>query len=369
MNAPDDFSQTLFRLRQDPQAAARNASASGERVVGYVGNDVPVALVLAARALPVRLRGNNKAETPRADQFLESSFTPELRVIADQWLQGAFDHLHAVIFARGDDSGQRLYYYLCELQRRGACAGPTPLLFDVASLAREASFEHTLESTRMLASQLGAPVEALPPALERVARREELLRSVQARRRLPAPLPGSAAWSLEYAAACDWRVTFDDAAQRWLDTAALLPIPRRVLLAGDPPPDDQLHTAIEAAGASVVVELTQSSPPQSSPATARARRDPLGAIAEEFQRRESPAVAMRRNPRWLADQALDHRADAVLVWLSEENEALPWEIARQMQSLRAAGVPALLLARQPRQPSAAVLTQVMHFVRAPREFR
>jgi len=364
MNAPEDFSQTLFRLRQDPQAAARSASAAGERVVGYVGNDVPVALLLAARALPVRLRGSNKADTTRADRFLESSFTPELRVIAEQWLQGGFDHLHAVVFARGDDSGQRLYYYLCELQRRGACAGPLPLLFDVASLPRDASFEHTLESTRLLAAQLGAPVEALPPALERVARREELLRSVQARRRLPAPLPGSAAWSLEYAAACDWRVTFDDAAQRWLDAAALLPMPRRVVLAGDPPSDDQLHTAIEAAGASVVLELTQS-----SPATLRTRRDPLGAIAEEFQRRELPALAMRRNPRWLADQALDHRADAVLVWLSEQNEALPWEIARQMQSLRTAGIPALLLARQPWQLSAAALTQVMHFVRAPGEFR
>jgi len=364
MNGAVDFPQIVRQLREDPQSAARAAAAAGARVAGYVGNAVPVALILASGATPVRVRGSSRATPGGADRFIESSFAPELRAIADQWLRGALDHLDAVVFARSDDSGQRLYYYLCELQRRGQCAGPRPLLFDVAGLPRDASFEHTLESTRLLASQLGASIEALPQALDRVKQREELLRSVRVRRELPAPLPGSAAMAFEYAAACDWRLTFDQAAREWLEGAALLPMPKRVVLAGDPPPDDQLHTAIEAAGASVVLELTES-----AAIGARTRRDPLGAIAEDYQGRESPALSMRRSPRWLADQALDHRADAVLVWLSEQNEALPWEIARQMQSLRTAGLPAMLLARQPWHISAAALTQVMHFVRTPGEFR
>jgi hypothetical protein len=72
---------------------------------------------------------------------------------------------------------------------------------------------------------------------------------------------------------------------------------------------------------------------------------------------------MRRNARWLADNALDQRADAVLVWLSEQDEALPWEIARQMRALRESGVPALLLSRQPPAISAEAVTEVMHFMR------
>ena len=52
-----------------------------------------------------------------------------------------------------------------------------------------------------------------------------------------------------------------------------------------------------------------------------------------------------------------------MLWLSEQNEALPWEIPRQMQSLRAAGIPALLLARQPAGIQAPDLSEVMHFVR------
>ncbi len=141
-------------------------------------------------------------------------------------------------------------------------------------------------------------------------------------------------------------------------------MPKRLILAGDPQADAQLHTAVEAAGASVVLELTES-----TPRIELDRRQPLAAIAAEFHARESPAVSMRRHPGWLADHALDHRADAVLVWLSEQNEALPWEIARQLQSLRSAGIPALSLTRQPWQIPATALAQVMHFARTPGEFR
>ncbi|HEX6397425.1 MAG TPA: 2-hydroxyacyl-CoA dehydratase family protein [Steroidobacteraceae bacterium] len=358
MNLEADFGHWLEQLRRDPQAVARAAAQRGERVIGYVGNDVPVALILAANALPVRLRAPADTASDVADRFVESSFTPALRGISALWMNGAVDHLDAVVFARSDDSGQRLYYYFCELQRRGLCAGPVPLLYDVASLARPSSLEHTVDSTRQLARQLGAAAHRLDAALQRVRSREELAHAVRAHRLLPAPLRGSAAWAFDAAAACDWRESFDDAARRWLDHASLLHMPRRVMLAGDPPPDDQLHLAIEAAGGSVVLELTES-----SCAGERTQRDPIAAIADEFHRRASPAASMRDNARWLAERALDHRAEAVVVWLSEEDEALPWEISRQMRSLRDAGIPSLLLARQPAHVSAASLTQVMHFLR------
>lgn len=353
-----DFGQSLEQLRRDPQTVARSAAARGERVVGYVGNGVPVALILAANALPVRLRAPADTGSSSVDRFVETSFAPSLRAIAAQWLNGALDHLEAVVFARDDDSGQRLYYYFCELQRRGLCAGPAPLLYDVANLARASSLEHTVDSTRQLATQLGTVAHRLDAALQRVRRREDLAHAVRTHRLLPAPLRGSAAWSFDFAAGCDWRESFDHGARHWLDQASLLHIPRRVMLAGDPPPDDQLHLAIEAGGASLVLELTES-----SGAGERSQRDPIAAIADEFHRRESPALSMRGNARWLAERAREHRVDAVLVWLSEEDEALPWEISRQMRSLQDAGIPSLLLARQPAHVSAASLTQVMHFLR------
>ena len=106
MSAPDDFTRHLQRLRQDPQAVARAAAAAGQPVTGYVGSDAPVALILAGGALPVRLRATPGTPDPRIDDFVESSFAPELRAIAAQWLGGALDHLQAVVFSRSDDSGQ-----------------------------------------------------------------------------------------------------------------------------------------------------------------------------------------------------------------------------------------------------------------------
>lgn len=352
-----EFLDTLAHLRRDPCEPSRRLVQAGARAVGYVGDDIPVALILAAGAVPARLRCAPAEDGARADDFVEPSFSAEARAIANHWLQGSLDHLDAVIFPRSDDSGQRLYYYLCELQRRGLCGGPRPLIFDVANLPRAASFEHTLESTRRLAAELGTATDALEPALQRVARREALLAAVQARRLLASPLPGSIAWNVGFVAACDWREDFDERARRWLEQSPALRSPRRVLLAGDPLPDDEMHRLIESCGASVVLELTGS-----AAADMPAAGDAFAAIAAAFQQRESPALSMRGNARWLAECAHRHRADAVILWLSEQDEALPWECPRQMESLRAARIPALLLARQPASTS-PVLDQVQRFVR------
>jgi hypothetical protein len=351
--------EPLRRLLADPLCVARDAARSGARIVGYIGDDVPVALVVAADALPVRLRAMPGIDTARADAFLESAHSPELRSIVAQWLAGAFDFIDAVVFPRTDDSAQRAYYYLCELQRRRVCGGPRPLLYDVATLPRQPSVDHTLDSTRRLAQELGTRDDRLPAALERVARRAELLAEIRARRCADAPLAGSVAWRVLHAGPGDWREEFDAATRRWLADAPASPGTRRVLLAGDATPDDALQLAVEAAGGCVVAELTEAE------AAPMPRGAGIEALAAHFQSRRSPVVAMREDAAWIATRAREARADAVVLWLIEEDEALPWEIARQMRSLEAARIPCLRLARQTWPPDAAACAQVRRFVAGP----
>ena len=71
--------------------------------------------------------------TPAADRWMESKFAPWARAILEGWAAGEYDDLGQVIFSRADDSAQRLYYYLCELQRRGLVGGPEAL---IAAMAR-----------------------------------------------------------------------------------------------------------------------------------------------------------------------------------------------------------------------------------------
>src|SRR5688572_9760792 len=236
MDTPLSSPQHLQDLLTDPLQAARAAAGEGARVVGYLGNDVPVALIIAAGALPVRLRGLTQASTARADQFLESAFLPEMRAIVEHWLSGGLDFIDSVVFPRTDDSAQRLYYYLCELQRRRLCGGPKPLLYDVANIGRSASVDYTRDSTSRLALQLGVKGVELETAVNRVAGRDQLLLEIRSRRAADSPLPGSLAWQWERASACDWREAFDAALPRCLDHAPALANPRRILLVGDPPP-------------------------------------------------------------------------------------------------------------------------------------
>ena len=224
-----DYLDPAQALRADPLNVARTAARDGKRVVGYVGNDVPVALICAANALPVRLRGDARVSTARA-RPLPRKLVPR---------PGTASHRRTMARRRArssmqwssrerDDSGQRLYYYLCELQRRGLCGGPRPLLYDVADIGRPSSTGYTRESTRRLAQELGTQGRAVGgrhPA-SRAARfvvSRDPCSSLLRRRRWQAVL----GWRVNRASAGDWREVFDDATRRWLMAAPGLSGPRR----------------------------------------------------------------------------------------------------------------------------------------------
>jgi hypothetical protein len=362
MNEIANYLDHVDSLLADPQRVAHAATKAGTKVVGYIGDEIPVALILAANALPLRLRAKPGRATPRADQFMESAFAPALRAIAEAWLEGELNGLDTVVFPRSDDSSQRLYYYLCELQRRGRCGGPRPLLYDIARISRPASIDHHRDSTRRLAEDLGAKVESLGAALERVSRRDALMAEIRARCRAESPLPGALAWRLQQASGSDWREAFDDATREWLVSSPILGKPRRIVLAGDAHADDTLHRGIESAGGTVVLELTDALPGNASGHAPDLTS--LDALADRFQTQRNPVLAMRDDPEWVARCARDAKADAVVFWLIEEDEAMPWEISRQMRALRANGMPTLLLTRQCWIADEAACKQVTDFITA-----
>jgi benzoyl-CoA reductase/2-hydroxyglutaryl-CoA dehydratase subunit BcrC/BadD/HgdB len=96
---------------RDPFAAACAHVQGGGRVIGYVGSDIPVELIIASNAFPFRLPSVAQGEVAAADRYLESSFAPEVGSIAQQYLEGKFDLFDALVLPRSNDSAQRLYYY------------------------------------------------------------------------------------------------------------------------------------------------------------------------------------------------------------------------------------------------------------------
>lgn len=333
--------------------------ASNGRTIGYVGSDVPVELILAAGARPLRLSGRAGHVTPRADEFVERAFMPDVRSIAEQWLDGSLAFVDAVVLPRSDDSAQRLYYYICELQRRGLCDGPRPIMYDVANIGRQTSSAYTLAATVRLAQELGSDSTKLTAAAEVVTRRSAFLAELSALRLEPNPPHGSAIHAMARAAAGDWSSDFEASARETLRGLPRATPAARVLLAGSTPPDERLHLALEAQGVAVVRELNDArfleTPSVIGPSCT------FEDIAVRHHLRRNTAQLLMQAPEALVDEARAVRADGVLVWMIEEDETLVWEMPAQVRALERAGIPTLLLTRQAWDAGPDTLERIKRF--------
>lgn len=330
------------RTLADPLAAARGAAAGGRRVVGLVGIDTPVELVLAAGAMPLQLPAPPLPATPRADQFFEPCFMPAHRSIAEQWLAGDFDFIDTVVFTRGDDSAQRLYYYLCELQRTGLTGGPKPLLYDVARIPRTSSNAHTVLATRRLAQALGSVTASLPGAIVDAEKRRTLLARLQAWRDGPQAPDGIACTRAALAAGRADRDDFDRALAQWLDVKPTPWHGARLLLAGSVPPDATLHAAAAAAGGRIVREFGDHSllaPP------VPAGEDPLSGLAMRAARLPAGPRSFHDMAGGLLRAARECHAHGVFLWLLEEDESWAWEVPSMRSALASAGLPLHVMSR------------------------
>jgi hypothetical protein len=319
-----------------------NATRPAGRLIGYVGRDVPVELNLAAGATPLGVHGRADQITSRADRYLEPTFTASSRSIAEQWLTGELDHLEAVIFSRSDDSAQRLYYYLCELQRRELCAGPRPLLYDIAACTRESSLTHTITSTRQLANELGVSDDSLMRSVERVRERNELLMATaDATIRKPAAR-GSFTQQMLRDADRDWSADFDRTLRNSHDSAPPRADATALMLFGSTPADEQLHESAERAGANIIATLNPSAPYRIDEPTMEG--DAFDQIARRC--RAHPWRNMLQSPEVFVAKAVKSGVAGVILWVVAEDTGLAWVYPRVERALRERGIPVLPLTMQ-----------------------
>lgn len=274
--------------------------------IGCVGPDLPVDLLAVSGLWHGQLPWGTAASTPFADRWLESAFPGWARRILEQWHEGRFDGLSRVLFSRADDASQRLYYYTRELRRLGKLAGPRPMIFDIALQPRESSLKHTEAALAELASDLDVQPERLAQGIAGTNVLRGQLAEAQARRAAATGAP-------------------------------------RVLLAGSVPPDGRLHEAVEAGGAMVVAEAhifgrNWLGPPLESGGAA-----PLRALAQHLRTHSVAPRNVIDRARWIVDEGRAARADAVVLWLTREEESLAWHVPAQRRALQEANIPALVL--------------------------
>lgn len=274
-------------------------------MIATIGADLPLPVLQATGRLAGPLAWNIDRPFPRAGQWLESKFATWAFSVLEDWAQGALDGLEAVVFSRSDDSAQRLYYYVCELRRRGLLAGPEPLLFDIGFINRPTSEARTIASVRALAARFGVSDDAVEAAL--AAAPEPEAPSPDA----PAPSAGPAC-----------------------------------LLAGSPPPDGRVHAMIAAAGFRAVGDSLRDLWSRPCPGVARGSGDPCAAIGRALHARQQGPRGFYDRGAALVDAVRAAGARAAILWFVEEDEARVWHLPAERRALAEAGIPALVLTRR-----------------------
>jgi hypothetical protein len=270
--------------------------------IAHVGPNLPLDLLRATRRHAGPLAFDPDRATPTADRWIEGKFAPWARSILEAWAGGTYDGLAQVVFSRADDSAQRLYYYLCELQRRGLVGGPEPLILDIAKVPRASSVARTEACLRQLAARLEVDPQALVTSVAEGA---------SARSR----------------------------------TAAIGEGPR-CLLAGTPPPDRRLHDAVAGAGFVAVGATLRESWCDQQPVVSPDTVDPFPALARAIHGDPVGPRSFAEPGAALAQAIRDGGAEAAVLWQTEEDEAQAWHLPAQRAALAKSGVPALVLTRR-----------------------
>ena len=358
---------------QDPLQVAMN---SGRPVVLYVSNNVPVELIHACGCFPLQLPTAPRADYGRADRYLEPNFDPMVRAALEQLLAGELDKASLLVLPRTIDAWQRLYYYLCELQRSFGESVPEPFLYDLQQLPTEASADYNAVSTELLAKRLQAlggvtlTDDALTGAIEHYNRIRAQLRGLIGRRwKQPSKLRGADALDLYTAAG---RLDADRL-ERALDSLLAMrgeAAPgRRVLLVGSPHDSAAVHRAIERAGGQVVADFHARGDWSLAPDLALessldppASGAPLRAISRHYHERTLSTRSMALTASALTELARASAAEVAIFFYYAEEEALTWDFPAQSQALAAGGVPSLLLPQQAYPPTADLEARVKEFL-------
>ena len=271
-------------------------------MIAIAGPNLPLDLLAATGRDAGPLPFDPERETPRARQWLESKFAPWAPPLLEAWAEGAYDSIDQVLFSRADDTSQRLYYYICDLQRRGAIGGPEPLICDIAKIPRPTSEARTIAKLRELAERLEVADDAL----------EEAILAGNQRRATPANIPEG----------------------------------KVCLLAGTAPPDRRLHDAIAAAGFVPFGLTLAENWADLGPAVEEGTGDPLAALGRQLHLREGGSRSFA-DPAALLGRAMECAGSAaVVLWRIEEDEAQTWHLPAERRLLERSGLPNLVLTRR-----------------------
>lgn len=366
--------QTLAQAHADPVSAARRWKADGGRVVGYLCDNVPDALIAAAGFLPLRVRGNVEADKATVSELVDRLYTPEVTVrppfvtaLLAQLLNGAYRDLDYLIVPHNRDAIQAIYRQLQDAARaRPDLKLPVLYYLDKAWApgAPSAAFDRNsiLALKAALEGWSGCPIspDALSQAMDQAEQNRRRLAQLQALRIADPPkLSGVEALQAIGAASVLPKAEHS----RLLDSVLAEIVARpgrtgpRLFVGGSPLDHTLVYEAIEAAGATVIAE-DHCWGARAFDLWPSEAADPIDRLADAFHARPACSISfpMDRTVRACASRATAAKPDAAIFYVMTDDWSQNWETPAELDVLQASGIPCLHLRRQSYAGDAAAIT-------------
>lgn len=336
--------------------AARVAHQRGQKVVGYVGNTVPVELIMAAGCMPVRI-APVAGDASAADQYIESFSDLDMRRIFALYCNETYDFLDLLVIPRSSESQHKLFLSLREAQRTGIVTnGPKLYLYDILHTQRPSSHTYGLARTRELQQALAAlggvdnGDASLRVAIEQSNVTRRHLQTLQ-QRRLDAAVGGHASTI----ASGTTRFMATQEANRALSTCLSYEHKSvhsgpRLLVKGCPLDHTALHALVERAGGVIVMEDDEWGSRAAAPLIAT-DGDPLTAVFEHYYR-DVPCTRVHPSSTigaWFAQALSNEAVDGVLFYLPKPDDIYGWSFPAERDAVNASGKPWLLIRQDARE--------------------
>jgi benzoyl-CoA reductase/2-hydroxyglutaryl-CoA dehydratase subunit BcrC/BadD/HgdB len=357
VSAFDEFTHA-YRERD---RAALEWKAQGGQVVGCLGSDVPEELLIAAGFLTVRVCGDPGVGAEAADRYIERAFDPLVRSqFARIVLDGAYSYLDHLIVSRSSDALVRVFYYLRELRRLETNL-PVPDLyfFDLLHSRYRTSAlynrDRARDLKRVVEGWCGRPLgtEGIAEAIATCEENRGLLRRLAALRAPGAPrVSGVQALQVIGASMFLPREEHSRLLRAFLAEAEEYPPLSgvRLFVTGSAQDHAHFYELVESCGA-VVVGEDHDWGNRHFAGEIDTTADPTDAIVDRYHLR-SPSTSrasVSARVTALVEQVRAADAQGVVFYILEKDDAPSWDFPEQRKALEAAGIPVLLLDRQPYQ--------------------
>ena len=350
----------LYRIWLDRgNGAAAAHRAKGGKVVGCLGCDVPEEYLLAGGLLPIRIAPDPESSLSAADEYLEACFDPMVRSQFDRIVRREGEKpWDCLAVSNSTDVLVRTYLYLRELRRRSPEV-PVPdtafvdWLFTPSRIFQPYNEARALDFRRKAEEWAGRPITDgdVREAVHVLNGQRSAMGRIYALRQAEEPrIGGTEALVIAGAGFYMDKAKHRELVNDLADAAASWPVLRgpRLYFSGTEQYDAALYGYLEQAGAVIVGEdqdcgrrfydrLTDpESPPEEAVVTRYVRRIP------------SPKKAtVDRRVETLRCEALESRADGVVVCMNQFEEAASWDFPEEKRALEQEGIRAAEFCKLP----------------------